>query len=224
MSLYQPFKMVRDIPCSGTGYFAHGGKVTKTPPGFPRTPFCPIGHYRGRYRAATEFLQGRWPPRNRCSGYPTSPDGPRAESFYNFLLSETSLLSKEAGSRTRKNQLPLPLQKGDSRSWMRNPPQIRCPKDSVVQWQRSGKFYPDRLGKKTGGLGSPQRFFRPLLGVQKWARRRQNSAEGHCWPLRKPRVLGPGRPQQQEPRFGSGTIACWSRSAAPCYVSLPPWV
>ena len=24
-----------------------------------------------------------------------------------------------------------------------------------------------------GGLGSPQRFFRPLLGVQKWARRRQ---------------------------------------------------
>ena len=29
----------RGIPCSGTGYFALGGKVTKTPPGRPRTPF-----------------------------------------------------------------------------------------------------------------------------------------------------------------------------------------
>ena len=29
-----------------------------------------------------------------------------------------------------------------------------------------------------GGLGSPQRFFRPLLGVQKWARRRQSGVWG----------------------------------------------
>ena len=29
------------------------------------------------------------------------------------------------------------------------------------------------------------RFFRPLLGVQKWTRRRQNSAEGRFWLLRK---------------------------------------
>ena len=152
MSIYQSLGLFRGIPCSGTGHFALGGKVTKTPPGTPRTPFCPIGHYRGRYRAATEFPFGLRPPRNRCGVRPTSPDGPRDESFYNFLLSETSLLSKEAVSRTRKNQLPLPLQKGDSRSWMRNPPQIRCPEDSVVQWQRGDKSDTDRLDKPGSGV------------------------------------------------------------------------
>ena len=39
MALYQPSKLFGNIPCSGTGYFALGGKVTKTPPGRPRTPF-----------------------------------------------------------------------------------------------------------------------------------------------------------------------------------------
>ena len=34
----------RGLPSPGPwGYFALGGKVTKTPPGTPRTPFCPIG-------------------------------------------------------------------------------------------------------------------------------------------------------------------------------------
>ena len=51
----------RSIPCSGTGYFALGGKVTKTPPGFPRTPICPIGRHQGRFPVATEILPGRWP-------------------------------------------------------------------------------------------------------------------------------------------------------------------
>ena len=39
MPLYQPSGLFRGIPCPGTGYFALGGKVTKTPPGTPRTPF-----------------------------------------------------------------------------------------------------------------------------------------------------------------------------------------
>ena len=51
-------------------------------------------------------------------------------------------------------------------------PITRRPK---AQWKFSGcpVSPPDthRLGKK-GGPGSPRRFFRPLLGVQKWARRR----------------------------------------------------
>ena len=61
MSLYQPFRLFKGIPRSGADYFALGGKVIKTPPGTPRTPFCPIGRLQGRYPVATETLPGRWP-------------------------------------------------------------------------------------------------------------------------------------------------------------------
>ena len=61
MPLYQPFKLFRGIPRSGADYFALGGKVIKTPPGTPRTPFCLIGRLPGRYPVATETLPGRWP-------------------------------------------------------------------------------------------------------------------------------------------------------------------
>ena len=64
-------------PC---GYFALGGKVTKTPLGAPQTPFCPIGHQQGRYRAATEILRLRL-PRNRCGEYLTSAVAPRAAGW-----------------------------------------------------------------------------------------------------------------------------------------------
>ena len=37
------------------GYFALGGKVTKTPPGMPRTPLDPIGHKQWRGPVATEI-------------------------------------------------------------------------------------------------------------------------------------------------------------------------
>ena len=41
-----------------------------------------------------------------------------------------------------------------------------------IQWQPC--ISPDGVRlDKNGGLGSPQRFFCPLLGVQKWVRRRQ---------------------------------------------------
>ena len=61
MSLYQSFRLFRDIPRSGAGYFALGGKVTKTPPGTPRTPICPIGRLQGRYPVATEILRAAGP-------------------------------------------------------------------------------------------------------------------------------------------------------------------
>ena len=62
MSLYQFFGLFRGIPCSGTGYFALGGKVTKTPLGRPQTPFvCPIGRHQGRYPIATEIPLACWP-------------------------------------------------------------------------------------------------------------------------------------------------------------------
>ena len=109
MSLYQPFKMVRDIPCSGTGYFAIGGKVTKTPPGFPRTPICPIGRHQGRFPVATEILPGRWPLVIGAALCPTSPDGPRAERLCCFLLSKTHVLPKETGNSSQKKDLSVPL-------------------------------------------------------------------------------------------------------------------
>ena len=37
------------------GYFALGGKVTKTPPGRPRSPLDPIGHKQWRGPVATEI-------------------------------------------------------------------------------------------------------------------------------------------------------------------------
>ena len=50
MHLYQPSRLFGVFRAVSAGYFALGGKVTKTPPGFPRTPFCPIGRLR-RYSA-----------------------------------------------------------------------------------------------------------------------------------------------------------------------------
>ncbi len=79
---FQSSRLAGEIPRSGAGYFALGGKVTKTPPGAPRTPLCPIGRKQRRYRAATEIPRGLWPPRNRCGGCPTSPDGPRAGRLF----------------------------------------------------------------------------------------------------------------------------------------------
>ena len=85
MSLFQSSGLFRGIPRSGAGYFAHGGKVTKTPPGFPRTPFCPIGRKQGGCPVATEIPRGLRLLRNRCGGCPTTPDGPRAERGFFFV-------------------------------------------------------------------------------------------------------------------------------------------
>ena len=98
-----------NIPCSGTGYFALGGKVTKTPPGFPRTPICPIGRHQGRFPVATEILPGRWPLVIGAALCPTSPDGPRAERLCCFLLSKTHVLPKEAGNSSQKKDSSVPL-------------------------------------------------------------------------------------------------------------------
>ena len=87
------------------GYFALGGKVTKTPPGMPRTPLYPIGHKQWRGPVATEIPLA---PRNRCGGRLTSPDGPRDEGFGRFLLSGVSRFSIDAGSSSQKIDESLP--------------------------------------------------------------------------------------------------------------------
>ena len=72
----------RGLPSPGPrGYFALGGKVTKTPPETPRTPFSLIGRLQGRNPVATEFPRGLRLPRNRCGGHLTSPVGPRDEGI-----------------------------------------------------------------------------------------------------------------------------------------------
>ena len=124
-------------------------------------------------------------PRNRCGGLRTSPAGPRAEGGFcfpfgralglggvpNFLFrkifragrpcrfsfqSET-LFPQPQAVRYRK-QIRFSLQKAVRRSPMRNPPQVGCPEDSLIQWQRSIKSYPDR-SDKTGSGGTPAAFW-----------------------------------------------------------------
>ena len=56
-----------------------------------------------------------------------------------------------------------------------------------IQWLSSISSDTDRLGKQRGP-GSPRRFFRPLLGVQKWARRRQAGVRGMKPPLKGTRA------------------------------------
>ena len=72
----------RGYPPRTPGNFLYAQKVTKKAPGTPRTPVYPIGRLLGRYPVATEFPDV---PRNRCGGYPTSPDGPRAEGCFFFV-------------------------------------------------------------------------------------------------------------------------------------------
>ena len=112
-------------------YGLYAQKWAEKPPGRPRTPCCPIGCYQGRYRAATETPLCLRLLRNRCGGSRISPDGPRVDGC--FL--------------PRKKQIHLSRQKGDSRSRTRNPAEIRCPEDLLLQWLRSSKFDRDRLGK-----------------------------------------------------------------------------
>ena len=48
MPLFQPSGLVRAIPRSGAGYFAHGGKSNQNAAGVPPDPlFCPIGRKQG---------------------------------------------------------------------------------------------------------------------------------------------------------------------------------
>ena len=58
----------------------------------------------------------------------------------------------------------------------------------MLQWHRIVKSYPDRL-EKPGSEESPEEKVTRGSGPGR-PRRRQNSAEGRCWPLRK--TQGPG--------------------------------
>ena len=183
--LYRPFRLVKNIPCSGTGYFALGGKVTKTPPGFPRTPICPIGCLQGRYPVATEFLPGRWPLVFGAEIYPLRLTALVLRGFAVFLLSKTHVLPKEAGNSSQKKDSSVPLT-GRQPKPDKQPAPDQMPEgfaSSVAQHQQSllASDWATAGIQPEGGW----RFFRPLLCVQKWTRRRQNSAEGRFRPLRK---------------------------------------
>ena len=154
-------------PRPGLGVLFPRRKSTQKGAGDTPAPFvCPIGRYQGRYPVATEFPQSLRLPRNRCGVLRTSPVGPRADGCF--------LPHKIDSSIPSKGRQPKPDEK---------PAADQIPKN-LVQWLRSIKSDTDRLGKKRGP-GCPRRFFRPLLGVQKWTRRRQNSAEGRCPPIRR---------------------------------------
>ena len=92
--LIQHFRLFGDFPCSGTGHFALGGKVTKTPPGFPRTPFCPIGRLQGRFPVATEFLPGRWPLVIGAEVYPLRLTALGLMDFASFVIKNWFIINK----------------------------------------------------------------------------------------------------------------------------------
>ena len=99
-------------------------------------------------------------PRNRCGGLRTPPVGPRADRH--FWSGETNrficLFNRAYPSGHRPAEVGLETR-------LRSDPRRICLFSGTVR----SKPDRDRLDKR-GGLGSPQRFFRPLLGVQKWAR------------------------------------------------------
>ena len=100
------------VPRSGAGYFALGGKVTKSPPGTPRAPFiCPIGRLQRGCPVATEIPLGRRPPRNRCGGYPTSAVAPRAEGCFFFAGENLRSFKKGAGSSTENPSFACPFKR-----------------------------------------------------------------------------------------------------------------
>ena len=141
------------LPGPDPGNFLYAQKVTKKAPGDPDPIVCPIGRLQGRYPVATKPPFCRWPPRNRCGAYLTSPDGPRADRH--FLL--------------RKKQIHLSRQKGDSRSRTRYPVEIRCKKSGSVAAQRQIISRP--IGQN-GVRGVPGGVFtRPQAGAYEANRR-----------------------------------------------------
>ena len=96
------------------------------------------------------------------------------------MLSETRGFSREAGSRTQKNQLFLSLQKAVRRSPTRYPLQIRCPKDLVIQWQSSIKSDTNRLDNSGGPARRGLARFWVLFSREKSTPSETSSAEGCC--------------------------------------------
>ena len=95
------------LPGPDPGDFLYAQKVTKKAPGDP-DPFCLSNRTpaRGDTRQPLRYRFASRLPRNRCSGYPTLPDGPRDES--SFYLQNTGFAcpfkrpSGEVGKETRR--------------------------------------------------------------------------------------------------------------------------
>ena len=104
--------------------------------------------------AATECLFYLRLPRNRRGSMPTSPVGPRDDRYFlsckaNRFIYLFKRATAEVGLETRLRSDPRRIH--------------------LFSGNAPSKHDKVRLDKRRG-LGSPQRFFRPLLGVQKWAR------------------------------------------------------
>ena len=92
-------------------------------------------------------------PRNRCGGYPTSPDGPRAERCCELLLSADCLLPGEAGSGANNTAVSTPS-KGRQAKSDQIPATDQMPKSrSSVAAQQQGLSRP--IGQTKGAWGLP---------------------------------------------------------------------
>ena len=114
--------------------------------------FYPIGHLQRGYPVAAEFLPGLRPPRNRCGGLRTSPDGPRAESGFLFCGREPKCLPQTQEARHRNQDSPAPS-KGRQAKSDTQPAADRMPEGIwPLLWLRSIKSGSVRLGKPGSGV------------------------------------------------------------------------
>ena len=129
------------------------------PPGRPRTPFFAQSVFtKGRYPVAAECPLGLRPPRNRCGGLRTSPDGPRAESGFLFCGREPECLPQTQEARHRNQDSPAPS-KGRQAKSDTQPAADRMPEGIwPLLWLRSIKSGSVRLGKPGSG-GPPAAFW-----------------------------------------------------------------
>ena len=114
--------------------------------------FYPIGHLQRGYPVAAEFLPGLRPPRNRCGGLRTSPDGPRAESGFLFCGREPKCLPQTQEARHRNQDSPAPSKSRQAKSDTQ-PAADRMPEGIwPLLWLRSIKSGSVRLGKPGSGV------------------------------------------------------------------------
>ena len=164
------------LPGPDPGNFLYAQKVTKKAPGRPRTLlFAQSVSIGGETQLPLNFPWASGSFVIGAVGHALCLTA--LESMVvSFFLWKPGWFQQMQAAHYRKTDSPIPLT-GRQPKPDEQPAADQMPKGrgSVAAHWQSLKAS-DWANK--GGLGSPQRFFRPLLGVQKWSRRRQPRGAG----------------------------------------------
>ena len=164
------------LPGPDPGNFLYAQKVTKKAPGRPRTLlFAQSVSIGGETQLPLNFPWASGSFVIGAVGHALCLTA--LESMVvSFFLWKPGWFQQMQAAHYRKTDSPIPLTRRQPKP-DEQPAADQMPKGrgSVAAHWQSLKAS-DWANK--GGLGSPQRFFRPLLGVQKWSRRRQASPKG----------------------------------------------